>query len=430
MIDPAIGSMGRIRRATWAAEVTALDRSLAERGGRLRIEHGSPTDVVARVRAEVDARTVHANADVSPFSRRRDRDVHRVIGDDLVTWWGGLVHHPGAVLTKAGSTSKVFTPFSKQWSRTDWVAWPDERDADVADEPGAGLPPELAAEAEWIADTSGERAGEDAAHARLRAFLDVIDEYPTRRDLPAVEGTSRLSIDLRFGTIAARRVAEVVGGTTEGRRSVVRQLAWRDWYAHLLWELPSLTTRALRPELDGIEWQDDDAGFAAWCEGRTGYPIVDAGMRQLAATGWMHNRVRMITASFLVKDLLIDWRRGERWFRRQLADFDVAQNLGNWQWVAGTGPDAAPYFRIFNPVTQSRRFDPDGSYIRHWVPELAALGDRDVHEPWAAPAARLAEAGFELGEHYPRPIVDHAAARERALAEHARARASRHDLSE
>jgi deoxyribodipyrimidine photo-lyase len=229
-------------------------------------------------------------------------------------------------------------------------------------------------------------------------------------------------VALRFGTISPRQVVEAVGEAGADRTAFVRQIAWRDWFAHLLAELPALPDRALRPELDRIAWRDDPEGLAAWQEGRTGYPLVDAGMRELAATGAMHNRVRMVTASFLVKDLLIDWRRGERHFRHLLADGDVAQNVGNWQWVAGTGPDAAPYFRVFNPVAQSRAHDPGARYLRRWVPEIAALDGQAIHAPWEVGPLELAAAGVTLGETYPAPIVDHAAARLRTLAAYRAAR--------
>ena len=215
------------------------------------------------------------------------------------------------------------------------------------------------------------------------------------------------------------------GDDNDDRRAFVRQLAWRDWFAHLLVEVPTLTGRSLRPAYDDIPWRDEPDEIAAWRAGRTGYPIVDAGMRELLATGSMHNRVRMIAASFLVKDLLVDWRVGERHFRRLLTDGDVSQNVGNWQWVAGTGPDAAPYFRIFNPVTQSRTHDPEGRYLRRWLPELAALDNAAIHAPWTAGPLELAAAGVTLGGDYPAPIVDHGEARGRTLAAYQLARQDR-----
>jgi deoxyribodipyrimidine photo-lyase len=252
-----------------------------------------------------------------------------------------------------------------------------------------------------------------------------VDSYAARRDKPAEEGTSELSADLHFGTLAPRRVVAEIGTATEGRAAFVRQLAWRDWFAHLMWETPELAASAMRPEFEHIPWEDDPDDIRAWQQGLTGYPLVDAGMRQLAATGWMHNRIRMVTASFLVKDLLVDWRVGERWFRRLLVDADVSQNAGNWQWVAGTGPDAAPYFRVFNPVSQSRRFDPSGDYVRRYVSELAAVPDRWIHAPWTAPDPVLVAAGVRLGDTYPHPIIDHAFARDRALRAYATARSTR-----
>jgi deoxyribodipyrimidine photo-lyase len=216
-------------------------------------------------------------------------------------------------------------------------------------------------------------------------------------------------------------VVTTIGTSTRGRAAFVRQLAWRDWYAHLLWELPSMVDSSLRTELGRIRWENDPADIAAWKEGRTGYPFIDAGMRQLASTGWMHNRVRMAAASFLVKDLLVDWRVGERWFRRLLVDADIAQNAGNWQWVAGTGPDAAPYFRVFNPVLQSEKFDPEGGYIGAFVPELAGIMAPWIHRPWTAPVEELAAGGVTLGATYPFPIVDHRFARSRAVNAYAEA---------
>jgi len=253
---------------------------------------------------------------------------------------------------------------------------------------------------------------------RLRSWLERVDRYHEDRDYPGRDGTSGLSAALRFGLLSPRETAVSVGDHTPGRAAYVRQLAWRDWYAHMTAQNPDIDRVALRPEYDRIAWACGprvETDFEAWRTGRTGFPIVDAAMRELASTGCLHNRLWMIAASFLVKDLLIDWRRGERWFRYLLVDGDIPQNAGNWQWVAGTGPDAAPYFRIFNPVTQSRRFDPRGDYLRRWVPELAGLGGRTIHAPWEAGPLELAAAGVALGVDYPEPMVDHAQARERTL---------------
>ncbi len=385
--------------------VAALAQELEDLGGGLVVVDGPATDAIPRLARSLGAH-VHANADPSPFARGRDDRVQRALDGDITLHWGNSVHPPGSVLTKKGTLSQVFTPFHKAWERTPVsrvetapVSWADLGTAPVA------LPePDLPVD-----------AGTNAAHARLAAFVEVVDDYPDLRDIPAVDGTSALSADLHFGTIGPRTLIDVVGTHTPGRRAFVRQLAWRDWYTHLLVQSPDMLERALKPGYDDIAWRHDDAGFEAWRTGRTGYPLVDAGMRQLLQTGWMHNRVRMVAASFLTKHLLIDWRRGERWFRRQLIDGDVAQNAGNWQWVAGTGPDAAPYFRIFNPIAQSQKFDPDGSYLRRWVPELRGLDDNAIHTPWDVGPLELAEAGVVLDDTYPAPIVDHAEARERCL---------------
>ena len=271
--------------------------------------------------------------------------------------------------------------------------------------PGESLPP--------IDGTAPIAPGSEGAASRLAAFLERVDGYDVERDLPGRDATSHLSADLRFGTISPRQVVRVVGGSTPGREAFARQLAWRDWYAHLFAERPDLVDHAQQPQYDAVVWRSDPAEVQAWKQGRTGYPIVDAGMRELAHTGWMPNRLRLITASFLVKDLLADWRIGERHFRHLLIDGDIPQNAGNWQWVAGTGPDAAPYFRVLNPLTQARRFDPDGDYVRRLVPELAALPGASIHAPWEVGPLELASVGVVLGDTYPHPIVDHAPARER-----------------
>ena len=404
VIEPELlDRAGRFRRAAYLDALAGLDDQLAALGGRLRIAIGDPATILPRELGDASAEQIYANADVSRWAQRRDGAVDHTT-DGAVAWsWGTMVHAPGDVLTNAGTLSKVFTPFWKRWVALPLPAEAIAGSAAVADDPGRPLPdrsdtPVVAATANWDSQ---------------------VEDYESSRDPPSIEGTSRVSTALRFGTVSPRRLAEEFGTHTPGRAAFTRQLAWRDWYAHTTLQFPDIDRRAIRPEYDTIRWErgpEADRDFVAWQQGRTGYPIVDAGMRELAATGWMHNRVRMITASFLVKDLLIDWRRGERHFRHLLSDAEPSQNAGNWQWVAGTGPDAAPYFRIFNPVAQSRRFDAEGSYIRRWVPELAALDEATIHAPWEAAPLDLAAAGIVLDDTYPAPIVDHGSARDRTLA--------------
>jgi deoxyribodipyrimidine photo-lyase len=405
VLEPILwAASGRHRIQHLVASLRALDRSLGRLGGRLLVVDGPGTTAVPRLAAHAEG--VYWNADYSAFSRDRDDRVRRALAVPVSAYHGTLVHEPGRITTEAGSPYRVFTPFWRRWQTTPWQTWPAPGAAEIADAVGVGIPD--------AAEPFGHEPGERGAADRLHTFLDVVDRYEQDRDLPDVDGTSRLSIDMKFGTISPRLVATEIGTSTPGREAFVRQLAWRDFHAHVLAAFPAGFESALRPEYDVVRWRDDPRGFTAWQSGSTGYPIVDAGMRQLRAEGWMHNRVRLITASFLVKDLLVDWRRGERHFRRLLADADPTQNVGNWQWVAGTGFDAAPYFRIINPVTQSVRHDPEGGYIRKWVPELGALAAPAVHAPWEHPEA-LAAAGITLGKDYPAPIVDHGRARERTL---------------
>jgi deoxyribodipyrimidine photo-lyase len=408
-----MNAAGAIRRDQLLAHLHALHEILRDRGGGLVIRSGPAATAIPDAISECEASALYLNVDVTPFSTARDHATEQSVTVPVHVLNGLTVHEPGAVLTKKGTLSQVFTPFYKTWSATHRTPWPPGGAGRSVTLPGDPIPNPRGP----VRQTPGETAAWD----RLNAWLEIADGYREVRDLPAVDGTSNLSTDLKFGTLAARTVVDVVGTDTPGREAFVRQIAWRDWWTHTLALRPDLPHVALKAPYDDIVWRDDPYDFERWCAGRTGYPIVDAGMRQLTETGWMHNRVRMICASFLVKDLLIDWRKGERFFRHHLVDADVAQNAGNWQWVAGTGPDAAPYFRVFNPTSQSIKFDPHGDYIRQWVPELALLEAPDIHNPNAADSTDLTASGITLGQTYPRPIVDHSRARLRALETYKRA---------
>jgi len=410
VIDPQIYDRVSERRRVWlTTALHNLDHDLRARGGRLRVEVGEPRAVVPLVCSEMGASAVHINNEVTPYGVVRDRDVAGMV--PLVGHHGVYLHAPGTILTQDEQPYRVFTPFHRAWGNRPIELVDPPGSARLTSDPGKGLP---------SVETPAPETGESIAKGQLSAFLRRVDTYPTSRDRPDLDATSRLSIALKYGTIGPRTILEAVGTSTEGRLAFIRQLAWRDFYGHLMAMRPDTVNASMRPEYREIEWRNDPEEIDAWERGMTGYPIIDAGMRQLATEGWIHNRVRMLIASFLVKDLLVDWRVGERYLRRHLLDADVAQNVGNWQWVAGTGTDAAPYFRVFNPVTQSRRFDPDGVFIRRHVPELEGVRPADIHAPWESPPLELAASGVVLGVDYPFPIVDHASARLEAIAAYER----------
>jgi len=397
-----------------------LAADLGARGSRLVLRRGDPVGDLAKLLDESRAELVTWGRDPSPFAKARDARVEREAakrGARVETFNDRVAYEAEQVLTKDGKAFSVYTPYRNAW-RLRWSREPEEPErAPKLPPPVPGLAslPLPAPEALGVDATAAElpTAGEAAARRRLEAFLEKqIAGYQERRDLPAEDGTSRLSPYLRFGMLSIRRCLEAGferAKERHGRESVqkwIDELVWRDFYHAILDRNPHVTRGAQRREYDRIRWNDDPAAFAAWCEGRTGYPLVDAGMRQLARTGWMHNRVRMVAASFLVKDLLLDWRLGERFFYRQLVDGDPASNNGGWQWAASTGTDAQPWFRIFNPVSQGRRFDPEGAYVRRWVPELRNVDEETLHAPWLSECPP---------RDYPAPIVDHAQRRAEAL---------------
>lgn len=408
----------------------ALDASLHERGSRLVLRHGDSEAELRRLIDETGADTVFLNRLFEPDAFARDADIAHALqadGIDCKGYNAALMSRPGSVLNGSGQPYKVFTPFLKALLATaeqpphtgapSTLATPiDPPSDDINEWPLHPSDPDWSGGFDWS-------PGEAGAARALSAFVESgLKTYSTGRDRPAEPATSRLSPHLHFGEISPWRAVEAARNAAgQGRvpaaeaEKFVAEIGWREFSAHLLHAFPQMTDTAFRPEYDAMPWRDDPVALQAWERGQTGYPVVDAGMRELWATGFMHNRVRMIVASFLIKHLLIDWREGEAWFWNTLVDADLASNVQNWQWVAGSGADASPYFRIFNPVIQGQKFDADGRYVRKWVPELRRLPDRWLHAPWTAPHEVLAQAGIRPGRDYPAPVVDHAAARQRAL---------------
>jgi deoxyribodipyrimidine photo-lyase len=416
VLDPALlDPSGAARRTVLYRSLRALDESL---GGRLLVVRGDPADVVPRIAAAVDARQVHVAADFGPYGRARDEAVEKALaehGHELVRTGSPYAVAPGRVTKPDGTPYRVFSPFRRAWQQHGWRG-PADTDAgtvkwlDPADKHGG--PRRVAIPDDDRVDAELPEAGEEAARQLWRAFVDDgLTAYKRARDRPDKPGTSRMSVHLKYGTVHPRTLLADLGGSAgEGAETVRSELAWREFYADVLWHRPDSARANYDTRFDRLPWDtgpEADAHFAAWADGRTGFPIVDAGMRQLREMAWVHNRVRMIVASFLVKDLHVHWTRGARHFMQYLADGDLASNQHGWQWVAGTGTDAAPFFRVFNPVVQGEKFDPQGDYVRRFVPELRELSGKAVHRPWELPG------GPPNG--YPRPIVDHAEERKAAL---------------
>lgn len=446
ILDDAILHAPRTGVARTAFMIDALrdlDASLRARGSRLVVRRGRTLDVIRDLVRDSGAAGIAWNRDYTPFARRRDAQVEALLRDLNVETCideEAVILGPDDVRTGDGRPYAVYTPY---WRR--WRALVERRRDEALREVE---PPLLHPVPDHIADLAipdiadlgmivSQRippGGETPGNARLAAFVDLtaahsIAGYADGRNLMAEPATSRLSPYLRFGCVAPRaalraalRLLDSVGNDQTAQRTArsvetwIGELAWRDFYYQILWHYPHVLQRSFKAQYDALAWENDPALFDAWKEGRTGYPIVDAAMRQLNQEAWMHNRARMIVASFLTKDLLIDWRWGERHFMQQLVDGDHAANNGGWQWSAGTGTDAQPYFRIFNPVSQGQKFDPQGVYVRRYLPELAQVPDRYIHAPWTMPRAEQQQCGVIVGRDYPAPIVDHAERRMRALA--------------
>jgi deoxyribodipyrimidine photo-lyase len=441
-IDPigqdGLRPLGAASRWWLAGSLSALAVSLRALGGSLTVLRGDPARIIPRLVEATGARAVFWNRRYVRAETEIDAGIKAALlqrGVAARSFNAHLLHEPWTIASKAGGPMKVFTPF---WRAALASGPPDaplpapSRLAAASLPAGAGMEP-LTVEQLGFEPTSpdwagGMRAewtrGELGARARLDAFLDAgLAGYAEARNRPDQPATSMLSPHLRFGEISVRQCWHAaiqaqasLGAASQGDlETFLKELGWREFSYHLLHHNPGLAGTNYAPRFNAFPWRDDGRNLAAWQRGLTGYPIVDAGMRQLWTTGWMHNRVRMIVGSFLVKHLLIDWRRGEEWFWDTLVDADPASNAASWQWVAGTGADAAPYFRIFNPILQGEKFDPDGAYVKHWLPRLSRLPASLVHKPWTAPPAILAAAGLRLGETYPQPMVQHEFARARAL---------------
>jgi deoxyribodipyrimidine photo-lyase len=418
--------------------VAELKAALQKLGGDLIVRHATARDEIPALAETLEVDAVFTNDDYEPAARMRDEKVGAKLkkhGTDFRTFKDTVIFEKSEVLTQAGGTFSVFTPYKNAWLKkvTDETFDPHEiapykkHFAKLSDVPNAA--PMLEFQVPSLEEmgfkatniTKFVKPGMSGA-AKLRDdFIERMEDYKIARDFPGVRGVSYLSVHNRFGTISIRELVRIAYAETLRRKNIgaetwLAELIWRDFYFQIIWHHPHAATSAFRPEYDALKWQNDKKLFAAWYEARTGYPIIDAAMRQINDTGYMHNRLRMIVASFLTKDLLIDWRWGEKYFADNLNDFDLSANNGGWQWAASTGCDAQPYFRIFNPVTQSERFDPEGKFIRKYLPELANVPAKFIHAPWMLPPLEQQARGVTIGRDYPAPIVDHAVQRDKALA--------------
>ena len=410
ILDPVFSSSSPRRRSFLYEGLSALDKDLHARGSHLVIRKGKPADILRKLFDETKSKTIFAEEDFTPYARKRDALIQKILPLQLVS--GQTVHHPKTVLKADGRPYTIYTPYSKVWkvqlSKIKLFPAPEK----------ICTPAGIKSEAHSDFQTNPHfPAGEQEALVRLEEFLHKkIYSYADDRNRMDLDGTSSLSPYLRFGMLGLRQAVSAAkqamskSKSAESKRNAevwLNELIWREFYIQILYHFPHVSKGSFNPSLANIPWRNNETEFAAWKDGKTGMPIVDAAMRQLKETGWMHNRARMIVASFLVKDLLIDWRWGEAWFMENLLDGDPTANNGGWQWTAGTGTDAAPYFRIFNPVLQSAKFDPNGGYIRKWIPELSKLSAKEIHTPWAF--------DIKMTGYPEKPIVDREVVKERTL---------------
>ena len=436
---PGAWALGGASRWWLHHALIALNADLEQAGNRLILLRGKAETVIAEVAAEVKAGAVFWNRSYAPYDKEPDARLKTGLknsGIDARSFNGNLVSEPVSVRNKSGGVFKVFTPYWKTISTFE-VSGPLPAPSSIPT--GSPIPSGalgladldlLPTAPDWSAGLAASwTPGEAGAKARYEAFVagdgqgGGLENYEDGRNRPDLDACSKLSPFLKFGHVSPRQLwhwmlADMVSAPKleEPGWAFLREIGWREFSYYLLHHFPTLPSNNWRPEFDRFPWSENHEGYQAWCKGKTGYPMVDAGMRQLWQTGWMHNRVRMITGSFLVKHQLLPWQLGERWFWDTLVDADIASNSASWQWVAGCGADASPYFRVFNPITQGPKFDPKAKFIRRFVPELANLDDKSLFEPWNADPLLLQAGGVSLGKTYPRPIVDHAAARARALA--------------
>ena len=415
------------RRVEFILEsVKALKEALVLQGGDLIILHGKPRVEISKLAHALNVNAVFANHDYEPAAITRDQDVTFALQKhdiDFHHFKDQVIFEKDEILNNAGKPYGVFTPYKNAWLKkvNDFYlsAYPVDKYKNNYAKPKTTPLPNLESLGFKPTNLKDLRmpTGMQGGLALFEDFRDRISRYKDARDFPAIKGGSFLSVHLRFGTVSIRHLArEAHRHANVGSQAWLNELIWRDFYFQVLHHHPRVANGdTFKPEFNNIPFPNNEALFKAWCEGKTGYPLVDAAMRQINTTGYMHNRLRMVTASFLVKDLLIDWRWGERYFEEKLIDFDFSANNGGWQWAASTGCDAQPWFRIFNPVTQSERFDPQGKFIRKYIPELNACNDKEIHAPWLIPLLRQQSLNLEIGKDYPLPIVDHATQRSRAL---------------